>query len=71
MKKWLTIQEASNYIGRSQRTIYRYLSSGNLKGYQNALRGKWIINVKDLDAFVMFGIPHSKLTRPQKEKVVG
>tara|TARA_B110000196_G_C21000087_1_gene592522 strand:- start:369 stop:599 length:231 start_codon:yes stop_codon:yes gene_type:complete len=68
-KKWLTVQEASTYLKRSPRQVLRYIEEGWLKGYQPTFRGKWLFDIKDLDAFVMYKLPYRKLTRPQKRLV--
>ena len=70
MKKWLTIQEASTYLNRCTRQIHRYINDGRLKGYQTGgYHCKWLFDVRDLDAFVMYKLPYRKLTRPQKAEI--
>ena len=70
MKKWLTIQEASTYLNRCTRQIYRYINDGRLKGYQTGgYHCKWLFDVRDLDAFVMHNNWYSKLNKAQKRNL--
>ena len=70
MKKWLTIQDASTYLNMSTRQIHRYINDGILKAYQTGgYHFKWLFDVRDLDAFVMYKLPYRKLTRPQKAEI--
>ena len=65
-KKWYTLNEASQYLSRCGRQVIRYVEDSRLKGYQSGYRGRWLFDIKDLDAFVMFQLPYKKLTKPQK-----
>ena len=69
IKKWLNLSEAAKYLSRCNRQILRYVEEGDLKGYQRSYRGKWLFDIKDLDAFVMYKLPYRKLTRPQKAEI--
>ncbi len=66
---WLTIREAALYMKKSDRSIRRMISSGNLKS-NKLLEGGHRLNRRDLDAYILFGKPFNKLTRPQKEEVM-
>jgi len=68
-KKWLNLLEAANYLSRCKRQVIRYVEEGTLKGYQKSYKGKWLFDIKDLDAFVMHNNWYSKLTRSQKKQV--
>ena len=68
-KKWLNLLEAAQYLSRCNRQVLRYVEEGDLKGYQRTYRGKWLFDIKDLDAFVMYKLPYRKLTRPQKAEI--
>ena len=68
-KKWLNLLEASKYLSRCNRQVLRYVEEGDLKGYQRTYRGKWLFDIKDLDAFVMYKLPYRKLTKPQKAEI--
>ena len=68
-KKWFSLSEAAKYLSRCNRQVLRYVEEGDLKGYQRTYRGKWLFDLKDLDAFVMHNNWYSKLTRPQKRLV--
>ena len=70
-KKWMNLSEAAKYLSRCNRQILRYVEEGDLKGYQRSYRGKWLFDIKDLDAFVMYKLPYRKLTRPQKKSIRG
>jgi hypothetical protein len=69
IKKWLNLSEASKYLSRCNRQVIRYVEEGTLKGYQKSYQGKWLFDIKDLDAFVMYKLPYRKLTKPQKEEI--
>ena len=68
-KKWFSLSEAAKYLIRCNRQVLRYVEEGDLKGYQRTYRGKWLFDIKDLDAFVMYKLPYRKLTRPQKADI--
>ena len=65
---WRTVSEAAKYICVSRRTIQRYLKEGTLKSHLTP-SGIIRINQNDIDAWVMFGVPFRKLTRPQKDQL--
>ena len=67
--KWFSLSEAAKYLSRCNRQVLRYVEEGDLKGYQRTYRGKWLFDIKDLDAFVMYKLPYRKLTRPQKAEI--
>ena len=48
-EKFLTLREAAKYLRVSERSLYRYISSGRLKATKV---GYWRISERDLDAFI-------------------
>lgn len=51
-RRWLTQQEAGDYLGVSDRTIRSYIAAGTLKGYK--VRGVKTVrlDIRDLDALM-------------------
>ena len=68
-KKWYTLLEASEYLRRCKRQVLRYVDEGTLRAYQNQYRGKWLFDIRDLDAFVMHNNWYSKLNKAQKRSL--
>lgn len=48
-RRWLTIEEAAEYLRVSKRTLYRWLHDGLLPGYRAGPRGPWRFRREDLD----------------------
>ncbi len=67
---WLSVRTGATYLGYSERHLRRIIYSGKLKVYK-MLTGGIRIHRSDLDAFIMYGKPYNKLTRPQKENING
>ena len=51
-EKFLTLREAAKYLRVSERSLYRYISSGRLKATKV---GYWRISESDLEAFIREG----------------
>lgn len=51
-RRWLTIEEAAEYLRVSKRTIYRWLHDGLLPGYRAGPRGPWRFLREDLDGMM-------------------
>lgn len=49
---WKTTAEAAAYSKRHEDTITTALRSGTLRGSQKMKKGKWLIHVDDLDAWI-------------------
>jgi len=65
---WFSINEATNYIKLSERTLRRWIASGILKSYRLPAGGHRILR-KDLDSITMFGKHYNKLVSQQKKMV--
>ncbi|MBI2063299.1 MAG: helix-turn-helix domain-containing protein [Candidatus Yanofskybacteria bacterium] len=59
-KKFLTLREAAKYLRVSERSLYRYISSGRLKATKV---GYWRISESDLEAFIR---SRSNIKKPKK-----
>lgn len=54
--RYLNVKDAATLVGVSDRTIYRALWAGELRGYQRrAPNGGWRITWDDLDTWVCGG----------------
>lgn len=51
-RRWLTIEEAAEYLRVSRRTIYRWVHDGLLPGYRAGPRGPWRFRQEDLDGLM-------------------
>lgn len=50
---WLTVAEAADRARMHPETLRRALADGRLHGYQRtAPRGRWLIHIADLDAWL-------------------
>ena len=70
VRRWISVEEAANYLAVSSRTIRRYLEKGVVPLHKLPT-GLVRIDRCDLDSLVLYGRPYRKLTRPQKEIIVG
>lgn len=50
-ERWLTIDEAAEYLGVSRRAIHRYIKERSLPAYKSKVRGRTLLRQEDLDAF--------------------
>lgn len=66
--RWLTVNEAADYLKLSTRSIRRYLDKGLIPQHQIST-GTIRIEKKDLDSLVLFGCPYRKLTHPQRKVI--
>jgi len=58
MMKTYTLQDLEKILGVKERTLFRYLQKGWLKGSK---RGKWRFTDKDIKDFLKYGRPGEKL----------
>ena len=65
---WFAVNDGADYLKCSPRSLRRYIQDGKIKSYHTPTGGVRL-HRSDLDAFVMFGKPYKKLTRPQKEQI--
>ncbi len=49
--RWLDISKACKYISLSKNTLLKYIMSGDV--YAKRLNGKWIVDKKSIDEFMM------------------
>lgn len=49
MDKLLTVKEVAEILRVSQKTVFRYIQSGDLKAYRIKKLGSWRIKKSDLD----------------------
>ena len=66
--RWLTVEEAADYLKLSPRSIRRYLNKTNIP-LNKLPSGTIRIEKKDLDSLVLFGCPYRKLTHPQRKVI--
>jgi hypothetical protein len=50
-KRWASVREAATYSGLSEKTIRRFIASGNLSPYW-PLPGRVVVDLRDLDALI-------------------
>lgn len=50
-KRWLTLDEAADYVGANEKTVRRYVAQGRLTGYRMGTRALRF-DVADLDALM-------------------
>lgn len=68
--QWLSgISQISSYLGLGRTKTSQLLMNRNLKSYR--VGKKIMVRKTDLDSFIMFRKPYTKLTRPQKTEVKG
>ena len=67
--RWMTINEAADYLKLSTRSIRRYLDKGLIPQHQIST-GTIRIERNDLDSLVIYGCSFRKLTRPQRKVIV-
>ncbi|MGC6458417.1 MAG: helix-turn-helix domain-containing protein [Akkermansiaceae bacterium] len=64
--KWATLREAAHYCGLTQRTIYNLIGDGLIRSSlvkrPNASRGRRLIDLRSLDAWIETGLMHVGLT---------
>ena len=52
-EKYLSIPEVAERLGVNEKTVYKYLRVGQLKGEKNPVGGKWLrIKETDLEMFI-------------------
>ncbi len=52
-EKYLSIKEAAERLGVNEKTVYKYLREGRLKGEKNPVGGKWLrIKESDMEVFI-------------------
>lgn len=68
--RWISVEEAAKYLAVSSRTIRRYLEKGVVPLHKLPT-GSVRIDRNDLDSLVLYGRPYRKLTRPQRELIIG
>ncbi len=66
--RWLTVEEAADYLKLSPRSIRRYLNKTNIP-LNKLPSGTIRIEKKDLDSLVIFGISYRRLNRQQRKVV--
>ena len=66
--RWLTVNEAADYLKLSARSIRRYLDKGLIPQHQIST-GTIRIEKRDLDSLVFFGCSFRRLTRPQRKMI--
>lgn len=49
---WFSTKQAVEYTGRSKDYILEALATGDLKGHQRVVGGRWSIHRDDLDAWM-------------------
>ncbi len=57
-KKWLSVDEASGYLGVKRDTIYRWIEKRGLPAYR--IGRLWKFSAEDLDAWVKTGKAEDK-----------
>jgi len=59
-KRWATLSEAAHYCGLTQRTIYNLIGDGLIRSSlvkrPNASRGRRLIDLRSLDAWIKTGL---------------
>ena len=69
MTRWMTVNEAADYLKLSARSIRRYLDKGLIPEHQLST-GTIRIERKDLDSLVIYGCPFRRLSRQQKKSIM-
>ena len=49
MEKLLTVKEVAKILRVSEKTIFRYIKAGELKGFKVKKGGHWRVKVSDLN----------------------
>ncbi len=64
---WLSVREASQYLGVSRSTLRNLIRAGKLKKYK--VGGVVRIHRRDLDSLVVFSKPYRKLLKNQRDTI--
>lgn len=67
--RWMTVNEAADYLKLSARSIRRYLDKNLIPQHQLST-GTIRIERKDLDSLVIYGCPYRRLSRQQKKSIM-
>lgn len=62
-ERWLTVDEAAEYLGVKRRAIFRYIKIGKLTGYKTPVRERTVFRAEDVEAL--------KQPRPMQPKGTG
>lgn len=55
-KRWLSVDEVCAYANKSRTTVYAALQDGALEGSQSGRKGRWTVDIKDVDRWLRSGL---------------